>query len=425
MAHEHDHGHSHHHHHPDDKLPELPLNEFDPGSKSLAEALRISFILLKVIMILLVVAFIGSGFFTVDRDEKAVVLRLGKIRGVGEEAILGPGPHWAMPHPVDEVIKIPVKKVQTLSIDDFWYYETEQEKLGKPIQMNASQPLLPQRDGYIITRNDKVEGVAGDDYNIVHCKWVLTYKIDNALDFFRNVYIDQAKPGEDFYDVAGKTVNPVLRSVADKAIVATMVGYSIDEALVRTDGIAAKVKNLMSRELADMHTGIVVDTMQMVKVMWPRQVDGAFQDLVGARQESEKGMSEARGHAEQTLNEAGGPVTGELLAKLMSGDEAGIETMWEQLAGEAQNVIAESRAYRTKVVEDARANAEYMQRLLPEYNKRPQLVIQKIYQDAIEEVMMNADEKIFAQRDSASGKSEEVRVMINSNPVKEKKTQQK
>jgi membrane protease subunit HflK len=424
MAHEHSHEHGHHHD-GEAKLPELPLNEFDPGSKSLAEALRISFILLKGIMILLVVAFACSGFFTVDRDEVAVILRLGKIKGVGEQAILGPGARWSIPYPVDEVIKIPVKRVQSLAIDDFWYFETEQEKLAnKPILVNPGQPLMPQRDGYVITRNDKIEALEGNDYNIVHCKWVLTYKISDPLEFFRNVYIDKAKPGEDFYDVATKTVNPMLRNVAGKAIVATMVNYSIDEALVRAEGIAVKVKDRMSRELAAMNTGIVVDTMQMVRVTWPRQVDAEFQNLIGARQESEKGMSEAKGYTEQTLNEAGGPVTSVLLAKLKSGDEQGIEELWGQLAGQSQKVISEARAYRTKVVEDARSNAEYMQSLLPEYRKRPQLVIQKIYQDAIEEVMANADEKIFAQRD-ADGKSDEVRFMINSNPVKAAKKAEK
>jgi len=424
MAHEHNHGHGHHHG-DERKLPDLPLNEFDPGSKSLAEALRISFIVLKVIMILLVAAFIGSGFFTVDRDESAIILELGRIKGVGEDAVKGPGLWWAFPHPIDEVVKIPVKKVQTLHIDDYWYYETEQQRLAKmPPNLNTDQPLLPQRDGYVMTRNDRVEGISGNDYGIVHCRWVLTYKISSALDFFRNVYIEKARPGEDFYDIANKTLEPLLKSVAGKAIVTTMVDYTIDEALVRADGIAAKVKDLMSRELADMRTGIVVDTMQLVSVTWPPQVDAAFQDLIGARQESERGLSEARGKAEEKLNEAGGPVTTELLAKLRSGDEKGAEPLWDQLAGEAQNVIAEARAYRTKVVEDARANADYMNSLLPEYRKRPELVIQKIYQDAIEDVMANADEKIFAQRD-AEDKGSEVRVMINSNPVKEQKAEEK
>jgi modulator of FtsH protease HflK len=421
MAHDHEHGHSHHHHE-DDKLPELPLNEFDPGSKSLAEALRISFIVLKVIMILLVVVFIGSGFFTVDTSEKAIVLRLGKVRGVGEEAVLGPGPHWAMPHPVDEVIKIPVGKPQTLEINDFWYAAGQLDALGQPLPVPPDSPLLPQRDGYLITRNDRIEGLSSNDYNIVHCKWRLYYRISDPVAFFRNVYVQNAKPGEDFYDVAGKTVNPLLKSIADKAIVTAMVGYSIDQALASTDSIGVKAKELMSRELERMNLGVTVDSMQMSKVTWPRQVDAAFQDLIGAQQESQTAMNDAYGTAVETLNKAGGPVTGELLAKLKSGDAEGAEPLWNELAGEAQKVISEARAYKTTVVTNAEASARYMASLLPEYQKRPQLVMQKIYQDAIEEVMAAADEKIYAQR-APGTVGDEVRVMINSNPVKAKKAE--
>jgi modulator of FtsH protease HflK len=423
MAHEHEHGHPHHHH-DEGKLPELPLNEFDPGSKSLAEALQISFVVLKVIMVLLVVVFIGSGFFTVDTSEKAIVLRLGKVRGMGEAAVLGPGPHWAMPHPIDEVIKIPVGKPQSLTIDDFWYAKWQLDALGQPLPVPSDSPLLPQRDGYLITRNDKVEGLSGSDYNIVRCRWQLYYRINDPLAFFRNVYVERAKPGEDFYDVAGKTVNPLLRSVAGKAIVATMVGYSIDQALVSTDSIGIKVKELMTTELDRMQAGVTVDSMQMANVRWPLQVDEAFQDLIGAQQEAETNMNTARGTAEETLNKAGGPVTRELLAKLKSDDEKGAEPLWDQLAGDAQKVISDARAYQTKVVRDAMGTTNYMQSLLPEYRKRPELVMQKLYQDAIEEVMAAADEKIYAQR-TQGATGEEVRVMINSSPVKEKKTEKK
>lgn len=429
MAHEHDHDHDHghphhHHHHHAEELPELPLNEFDPGSKSLAEALRISFNVLRVIMVLLVVIFLGSGFFTVDTSEKAIVLRLGKVRGVGEAAVIGPGPHWAMPHPIDEVIKIPVGKPQTLMLEDFWYAPGQVDINGAPLPVAPDAPLIPQRDGYLITRNDKVEGLSGNDYNIVHSRWRLYYRINDPLAFFRNVYVERAKPGEDFYDVARKTVDPMLRSLADKAIVAAMVNYSIDQALVSTDSIGIKAKELMTTELDRMHAGIAVESMQMVKVTWPRQVDAAFQDLIGAQQETEAKMNDARGQAAETLNQAGGPVTVELLARLKAGDEEGAKPLWDQLAGDAQKTISEARAYKTTVVQNAKASADYMKSLLPEYRKRPQLVMQKIYQDAIEEVMASADEKIYAQR-TPGATGDEVRVMINSNPVKEKKAENK
>ena len=63
----------------------------DAGSQALAEALRSSFAIVKVVMVLMVLAFFGSGFFTVGPQEKAIILRFGKPVGEGQKALLGGG----------------------------------------------------------------------------------------------------------------------------------------------------------------------------------------------------------------------------------------------------------------------------------------------------------------------------------------------
>src|SRR6267143_7242474 len=99
-------------------VPETPD---DAGSQALADALRSSFAIIRVVMVILVLLFLGSGFFTVGSQEKAVILRFGKPIGVGAQALLGPGPHWAFPYPIDEVKKIPVNEVQRVSSSIGWY----------------------------------------------------------------------------------------------------------------------------------------------------------------------------------------------------------------------------------------------------------------------------------------------------------------
>ena len=95
MNHEH---HNHNHHHEAEQEPQVFIAEMDAGSKSLAEALRISFAVLKIIMAVLIVLFFTSGIFTVAPDQRAMVLKFGKIRGdTTESRILGPGLHWAVP----------------------------------------------------------------------------------------------------------------------------------------------------------------------------------------------------------------------------------------------------------------------------------------------------------------------------------------
>src|SRR5450631_3107980 len=92
-----DHNHSH--------APETQ----DAGSQALAEALRSSFVIVKIAMAALVVIIFAAGFFTVGPQEKVVVLRFGKPLGIGSNMLIGSGkPHWSFPYPIDEVIRIPI-----------------------------------------------------------------------------------------------------------------------------------------------------------------------------------------------------------------------------------------------------------------------------------------------------------------------------
>ena len=146
-----------------------------------------------------------------------------------------------------------------------------------------------------------------------------------------------------------------------------------------------------------------------------------------ASQRSEMAVTSARTYAENTLNEAGGPIAYTLLknkisvSKLSEQEE---ELLWSQLAGTAREKIAEARSYRARVVETAKANADYLERLLPEYRQRPKLVIQQIYLDAIENIMNNADEKFVIQTTKGS-KGTQIRVLLNKDPkLKPKKSKE-
>ena len=403
----------------------LPGTEFDAAGKSLSEALRISFIILKIIMIVLVIVFLASGFRTVGSDEQALVLRFGKIRGVGENRLLGPGPHWVFPYPIDKIVKIPVAKKVNLPINSFWYFQRQSDLLPespKKSRRRVPDALNPIREGYCITRSEKqsqnIAGSTGSDYHLVHSKWQLIYQIDDPERFFKNVYVEDVKPGEVYFDVIEKSITPLLKDLVEKAVVTTMVNYTIDEARSSDERIARDVKKLLREKLNKIESGIAVVSVQLTDIIWPRQVDAAFQASITASQESQKAISKAKGYAENTLNETAGPIAEELLAVLVgkTTGEQEKELLWSQLAGAAQGKIAQARAYRTKVVEVAKANAEYLQKLLPEYRKRPKLVIQKIYQDAIEYVLDNADEKIIIQPTKGT-KGREIRILLNRDPT--------
>jgi membrane protease subunit HflK len=393
--------------------------ELDAAGKSLSEALRISFIILKVIMIVLIIGFLVSGFETVGSNEQALVLRFGEIRGVGEKRLLGPGAHWIFPYPIDEIIKIPVETTVHLSIDSFWYPERPEDLLsGQERPVRPDIPLDPLKDGYCITRGEKQEETTtdsgGSDYNLVHSKWQLTYQINDPERFFRNIYVRTVGPGDVYFDVITNSIEPLLRDLFEGAVVTAMVNYTIDEAISSQDRIPGDVRNLLQEKLDRIQSGIKVVSVQLTRSEPPRQVKPAFEFSTLASQRSEKVITEARTYAETTLNEAAGPVAEELFAALhdKTVDEQRREYLWSQLAGTAQEKLGDAREYATKVVENARANADYLESLLPEYRERPKLVLQRIYLDALENILNNAEEKFVVQT-TEGAKGTELRVLLN------------
>ena len=414
--------------------------ELDAAGKSLSEALRISFIILKVIMLVLVLVFLASGFRTIESGEKALVLRFGKIRGIGEERLLGPGLvgplpllGWVFPYPIDEIIKIPVSKKVNLPINSLWYQQTAQDLMPKGKQVNKPRigPTLdPIRDGYCVTRSDDNErAFAGSDYSIVHSKWVLTYQIADPERFFRNVYVnlENLQAGQNYADIIAENIADLLRYSFTDAVVTAMPYYTIDEAMFEQVGsVTSHIKRLLQKKLDKIESGIKVVSVQLNDITWPRQVDEAFLDSIKASQSSQQAVSEARTYAENILNEAGGPIAFELLSAVNdeSITEEEKQMLWSQLAGQAQGRLAEARAYQTKVVENAKANAEYLEQILPQYQEHPKLVIQKIYQDAMEYVLKNVDEKMIIQP-TEGAKGREIRVMLNRDPSIKPKTGKK
>jgi regulator of protease activity HflC (stomatin/prohibitin superfamily) len=146
-------------------------------------------------------------------------------------------------------------------------------------------------------------------------------------------------------------------------------------------------------------------------------VDAAFQESNRARQESEQVRIDALSYREKLLTDVGGPEAERILQQLRNENlsQKEQEELVARLAGQVQTVIAEARAYRMRVVEEAKANAEYLMALLPEYRKRPELILQQIYQNAVQEVLGNAEEKIMIQP-SEDGQRREIRVLINRDP---------
>ena len=318
--------------------PDLPD---DSSSQALSDALRSSFGIIKVLMIGLVLVFLGSGFFTVGPQEKAIKLRFGKPVGEGEKALLGPGPHWALPYPIDEVVKIPVGVMQSVRSSVGWYATTPAlEASGQEPPPGVS--LNPARDGYLLT----------GDANVIHVRGNLAYRIQEPVQ-----YVFGFSDGSN-----------LVQNAFNSAMVFAASRYKVDDVLTRDfAGFRELVQQRLNELIVKQDLGIVVDQIDLQAIP-PRQLKDQFNAVAEAEARRGKLLNEARNYESQTIN------TGRANAA-------------------ARRALAE--ADRSRLVQSVAAEAERFSHLLPQYQSNPQLFMRQHRSETVNRVMTNAQEKLI------------------------------
>jgi membrane protease subunit HflK len=349
MSHEHEH---------ERHSPAPPVTSDDAGSQALAEALRSSFAIVRFVMVLLVLVFLSSGFFTVGPQEKAVILRFGRPVVEGRKALLNSGLHWSFPYPIDEVVKIPITEIQRVSSTIGWYAVTPEQELSGTEPL-AGGSLNPAVDGYVITA----------DTNIVHTRATLYYHIEDPI---RYVF--------DFVDASNATQNAL-----NNALLYTAAHFNVDEILTRDvagfrDAVLQRATDLAEQE----QLGVVIDQCD-VESRPPRQLQDVFAKVTTARENRNKVLNNARNYENQVLSQAG---------------------------AQATTIVSEAESARTRYVESLAAEAKRFQGLLPKYRTNPGLFEQQTLVQTMGQVLTNVQDKIFLP-ERIDGKPRELRLLLN------------
>lgn len=353
-----------------------PVTPMDSGSQAMAEALRSSFGVVKVVMGILFAVFLFSGFFTVGPQEKAIVLRFGRPVGEGDKALLSSGAHWAWPYPVDEVIRIPITEIQKVTASASWFFQTPEQAALNQIPPPSGPTLNPALDGYALTA----------DGNIVHLKATLSYRIDQPV---RCVFEFAAGPDQSF-SLAG--VSNAVMNALDNALVQTAARFKVDDLLLNDalgfkDAVQRRVVQLMREQ----RLGVVVDQC-IVQSLPPRQLKQAFDNVVLAGQRGSTLIDGARSDASKTLGRADSEAVGHVNA---------------------------AETARTRMVEGLHAEVVRFNKLLPAYESNPSLFTQVRLVETVGRVFTNAQDKMFLPT-STDGKPIELRLLLNREPQKAK-----
>jgi membrane protease subunit HflK len=355
--------HSHSHDDPGhDHGPETPI---DAGSQALAEALRSSFNIVKIVMFLLIVVFLASGFFTVKPNERAIILRFGKPVGEGPKALLGPGLHWSRPYPIDEVVIVSVTGVQQVSSTVGWFAVTPDQELSGLLPY-AGPSLNPALEGYTLTA----------DANIIHVRSTLYYQIEDPVR----------------YTFSFINASNVVQNALNNAIVYASANFKVDDILTRDKaGFQKAVRNRAAELLDKENVGVTVSQCD-VETRWPRaqKVNDAFVAVLNAQINRDKLLQEAMSYTNQVLTAA-------------------------QATSNAVVNLAESQ--RAQYVSDVSSRATNFLAILPWYKTNADLFVQQQFNETMGRVLTNLQEKIYVP-ERMDGKQRDLWLMLNREPPK-------
>ncbi len=296
----------------------------DAANKSLADALNVSFAFLKVVMVVLLIVYLGSGVFQVEEQNKAVKLVFGKVAtdGDGRPVIFESGLYFNFPYPIGQNIEVPVSS-QTLNINQAFWVQVQQADIGKDISELPARPLNPERDGSLLT----------GDANLVMGRFTVRWFVANPADFVVNVGL--AEPGESLNPLA--RAETLVRNAAERGIVHAVAQIEAESFINGTTNMGTATR--LAQEMLDqLGTGIDIEAIGSPNHSAPRSAYDAFQAVFNAESDKAQQINKARQDAARILSGAAGFATDPLIDLIEayeiafdSGDVAAAEALKQQI----------------------------------------------------------------------------------------------
>ncbi|MDP7568308.1 MAG: FtsH protease activity modulator HflK [Arenicellales bacterium] len=244
------------------------------------------------------------------------------------------GLRWHMPYPIEANEIVNVQQLRTVEV-------------GYRTNFRSNQLASVPKEALMLT----------EDMNIIDISFAVQFDIKDP----KNLLLF----------VAG-SLDSVVRGATESSVREVVGRSSMDFAI--TGGrreIAQETKNLLQIILDRYHTGINIKAVEMQNAQPPAEVKAAFDDAVKAREDEERLKNEAEAYANDILPRA---------------------------RGGAARFIQEAQAYQATVVANAQGEASRFIQVLEEYQKAPEVTRDRLYLDAMEDVLGSSTKLIIDQQ---------------------------
>jgi len=277
-----------------------------------------------------------------------VHLRLGRVVHPGVPS----GIHYALPWPIDQVEKVPVRAVQRLVIDDFLAGD-------QPHTTASAFRAATHLESFCVT----------GDNNVVNIACAIQYMIsDPAASLFRST--------------APETL---LRAIACNSVIRCLAGMEVDQALtLGSQKIKDSIHHEMNRKLERLGIGLTVVAVDLQPIRPPQAVQSYFDDVVNAKIDYHKAISQAEADRNERLA------------------RARVDSIRQ---------VQESQAYKATKIAEARGKASRFLYRLTEYRRAPEVTRERLYLHFVQSTLSKVPRKYVTDADEA-GATGHMRIVV-------------
>jgi len=372
---------------------DLQVDQMDPAQQQLARALRSSFRLLSVLMVVVVIMFALSEVTSIGPNEVGVVYRFGKI----QDEVVKEGLAYAWPFMIGKVEKLDTSQKE-IEINDFWIFERPEDRTTPLIKRSVPpEGLRPGFDGALLT----------GDQSLYHVRLRCGYQIRSGNDELTEGLHPAIQ-----YKLNVKNAPEMIRSAVCGAAIRAAGHRTVEDLYANRGNFAREVEVLAQKQLDNLLSGMKIVNVSVTDASWPLQTLGEFAAADAAKSRNDAMIDRARAQAARILQLVAGSTYQKLVgdpidrkeqdpekkkddepwdligqyAKARSVGDGGDNKKSEEILAQINKVLANTKGAARKLIDNAQTEsteftettkrrAKRFAELLPKYNENPEFML--------------------------------------------------
>lgn len=289
-----------------------------------------------IILVVVVLAIVSTQcVYTLNTGQEAVIQRFGAY----SNTVSKPGINFKLPL-IDKKTIVDVNSVHRMEFG----FSTK----------NGVKDSVTYEDDFITSKM-----LTGDE-NIAIVETIVQYQIKNSADYLFNV----------------NDVEETLRTVSESVIRRVIASHTLDEALTENkSGIQSEILSDLQAVCDKYESGVKIVGVQLQDVNPPPEVDEAFRDVAGAREDKNAYINEANAYKNEIIPKA---------------------------RGEAASLTNGAEAYAANRIAEANAQVTAYKQLYEQYVQGTEVTRSRMYLEALQDVLKGVD--IYIMDDNQSMK---------------------